>query len=931
MIKRILIAILSLTAFINYAQSTGSITGKLVDKEFNNEPLAFANILIKGTTTGTTSDFDGLYTFEELTPGSYTLVFSFVGYETQEVVAEVVAGKVTTVNVTMGASAASLDEVIITTTTKRESETAILLEQKKAATTQTKIGAVELSKKGVGDVATGLTKASGISKESDKLYVRGLGDRYNTAYLNGLPIPSLNPKLKLLDLGIFPTKIVENLGIYKAYSSHLYGDFAGASVDIDTKDRPGKKLLEIGIGSGANSTAISNDFFLLDGGKYDFFGLDDGSRFPTPLLDIPGYTYNSNDIEYYPFKTGFNPHQRLDGPDVNANILLGHRFNIGENSNKLDILISASFSNGHQAALNGFETVYNSQGELDQGSFLFNYDRYSYKTNTTVLGSASYKWNSNNTITATTLFVNDTEDELREYTGVSGENTELNTYVRRGTFQQNNLFTQQLTGNHKFNQGKYEINYGAAYNKALGYIPDRRQLFFSERQDGSIVLGNFRNTNDSDNQRFYQELNEDDISTKVSFDINFSKDEDDNFKNKLTVGLNTRNKDRDFEAKQINYIFDANNTVVELDNPDAFLNATNLLNDTYSVIEVTRPQNTYEADLNNLASFAHLQWQAGKSTTINVGVRVEDFQQNVFYKDPVTIEDKVGTIDEFFVLPSLDIKYTLNQKANLRFAASKTVTLPLFTETAPFLDEDVNEFTIGNPNLKNSDNYNFDIKYELFPRNGEVFSVTAFGKYLDQPIEKIRIASANNNNSFINSDNAKILGAEIEYRQQLNNIFTSESDEGILSNLSLGLNATVMHTEVVIDPTVTVLNASIAPTNVERKLQGASPYIFNTDINFSKKVGKHNISTTLDYNFFGDRIYSAGGNGVGDIFEKGFGTLNFNFKDSFDEHWEIGLSAKNLLNPTISRYQDQESINQELTVNSFKRGVNFSLGFTYKF
>lgn len=140
-----------------------------------------------------------------------------------------------------------------------------------------------------------------------------------------------------------------------------------------------------------------------------------------------------------------------------------------------------------------------------------------------------------------------------------------------------------------------------------------------------------------------------------------------------------------------------------------------------------------------------------------------------------------------------------------------------------------------------------------------------------------------------------------------------------------------MHTEVVIDPTVTVLNASIAPTNVERKLQGASPYIFNTDINFSKKVGKHNISTTLDYNFFGDRIYSAGGNGVGDIFEKGFGTLNFNFKDSFDEHWEIGLSAKNLLNPTISRYQDQESINQELTVNSFKRGVNFSLGFTYKF
>jgi len=403
------------------------------------------------------------------------------------------------------------------------------------------------------------------------------------------------------------------------------------------------------------------------------------------------------------------------------------------------------------------------------------------------------------------------------------------------------------------------------------------------------------------------------------------------FKNKLTIGINTRTKNRDFEAKQINYIFDANNTVVDLNNPDAFLNEENLLNDVYNVLEVTRPQNAYDADLNNFASFALLKWQLSEKVLVNTGLRVEDFEQNVFYKDPVTSNDATGTIDEFFVLPSLDIKHTLNDRTNIRFAASKTVTLPLFTETAPFLDEDVNEFTIGNPDLKNSDNYNFDVKYEFFPRDGEVFSVTAFGKYLDQPIEKIRIASANNNNSFVNSDNAKIFGGEIEYRQQLNNIFTNEDDESLLSNLSLGVNATVMYTKVVIDPSVTVLNASIAPTNLERKLQGASPYIFNTDINFSKEFGKHKISTTLDFNYFGDRIYSAGGNGVGDIYEKGFGTLNFNFKDTFNEHWEVGLSAKNILNPTIERYQDQESINQELTVSSYQIGANLSLGLTYKF
>ena len=417
----------------------------------------------------------------------------------------------------------------------------------------------------------------------------------------------------------------------------------------------------------------------------------------------------------------------------------------------------------------------------------------------------------------------------------------------------------------------------------------------------------------------------------MALDINFSKDEDDNFKNTLTLGIQSRNKKRDFEAKQINYIFDANNTTVALNNPDAFLNEANLLNDVYNVLEVTRPQNTYEADLNTFASFALLKWQLNSNLFVNTGIRVEDFEQNVFYKDPVTIEDARGTIDEFFVLPSLDIKYVLTEKANLRFAASKTVTLPLFTETAPFLDEDVNEFTIGNPDLKNSDNYNFDVKYEYFIRKGELFSVTAFGKYLEEPIEKIRIASANNNNSFVNSDNAKIFGGEIEYRQNLNNIFSSEEDEGLLSNLSLGLNATVMYSKVVIDPTVTVLNAAIAPTNLERQLQGASPYIFNADINFAKEIGKHNMSSTLDFNYFGDRIYSAGGNGVGDIFEKGFATLNFNFKDTINEHWEVSLSAKNILNPTIDRYQDQQDINQELIVSSYQIGSNLSLGFTYKF
>ena len=225
--KLLLLFILFVTA-ISFAQNTGSITGKLTDKEYNNEPLPFANVLIKGTTTGTTSDIDGLYKLEELEVGTYILFFSFVGYETQEIKAEVIASKLTTINVLMGASAATLDEVVITTSTRKESEAALLLDQKKAVEIKQSIGAVELARKGVSNAAGAVAKISGVSKQegSSNVYVRGLGDRYLNTTMNGLSLPSNDVNKKNIDLNLFSSDIIENVSISKAYSSKFYGDFS---------------------------------------------------------------------------------------------------------------------------------------------------------------------------------------------------------------------------------------------------------------------------------------------------------------------------------------------------------------------------------------------------------------------------------------------------------------------------------------------------------------------------------------------------------------------------------------------------------------------------------------------------------------------------------------------------------------------------------
>ncbi|MGB7842070.1 MAG: carboxypeptidase-like regulatory domain-containing protein, partial [Salinimicrobium sp.] len=223
-----LLAALMLTTVLQaQTPTTGSIAGRLSDKEMNGEPLPFANVLIKGSTKGATTDMDGLYSVNTLEPGTYTAVFSFVGYETLEVPdVKVEAGKVTEVNTSLGSSAASLDEVVINTVSRKDSEVALLLDQKKAIEIKESIGARELAKMGVSDVATATTRISGVtsSEASGDIFVRGLGDRYLYTTLNGLPIPSDDVERKNIDLELFPTGVIQSVSISKTYSAANYAD-----------------------------------------------------------------------------------------------------------------------------------------------------------------------------------------------------------------------------------------------------------------------------------------------------------------------------------------------------------------------------------------------------------------------------------------------------------------------------------------------------------------------------------------------------------------------------------------------------------------------------------------------------------------------------------------------------------------------------------
>ncbi|WP_394420510.1 carboxypeptidase-like regulatory domain-containing protein [Tenacibaculum mesophilum] len=252
--KILFIAFLSLCN-LAFSQSKGTVNGTVTDKEMSGEALPFANVFIKGTSIGGTTDMDGKYTLN-VPSGNQTIVFSFVGYQTIEKQIVIKENETLIVNQELGANeGVALDEVKINATVSREKETALLLEQRKATVIKESIGAQELSKKGVSDAATATTKVAGVSKQegSNKVYVRGLGDRYNTTTLNGLPLPSNDPRFKNISLELFGTDMIQNIGVSKTFSANLSGDVSGANIDLASKEHSGNSSINIGFSSSANT------------------------------------------------------------------------------------------------------------------------------------------------------------------------------------------------------------------------------------------------------------------------------------------------------------------------------------------------------------------------------------------------------------------------------------------------------------------------------------------------------------------------------------------------------------------------------------------------------------------------------------------------------------------------------------------------------
>ncbi|MFV0345407.1 MAG: TonB-dependent receptor domain-containing protein [Bacteroidales bacterium] len=913
--KILILLVLSLVGLGSYAQ--GVVSGTVYEMLDNEQvPLPFANIIIAGTARGAITDMDGKYSIP-LQEGDTAIIFRYLGYDEVAKKLPYTDAQVD-IDVVMSSGDNLLENVVVTATRRRNTENATLLEQKEASVAIEAMGAAELSKKGVADVAAGVAKMTGITKQegSATLNVRGLGDRYNTTTLNGLPLPSNQAEYKNIDLSVLSTDLIDQIGVEKVFTSRLYGDVGGANINLLSKKNTTRKYLQVELGGGYNSNMFdANNFYLMDG--TNFMGIQS--------YDVPsGSNIPSN---YDAFGASWDLQDNSKLPEMTFGLIGGYAFELSKNRT-LGVIASLSFDNDYNYS-EKIERTVNGSGFMRQD---LGGEIYSYKSQLTGMLNLNYSTDKMS-LSLNSMALNTGVQTLDNLQGfvidvVSDNETAL---LRRGEFNQNTIFVNQLLGNHTL-RDDLELDWGLAYNNILNIDPDRRTNTFIRNDNTNNY---YLSVNDrSDNNRYWHELKENELAANVSLSKSFGQSvvEDKSYRGKVTLGYSGRIKNRDFESYQYNH--DVNNsasTSIDIWDVDAFFNNTNYQNGAFDLYtfygQLNRPV-AYSGELAIHAAIANFEYDITDRLLATIGLRFEAIQQNVDY------ETTIATGNEDFVknplLPSLALRYKLRDNQNLRFAVSQTYTLPQFKETAPFQFEGITVSSVGNPYLYPSTNYNVDLKWEMFPKNGELISVGVFGKYIQDPINQFVMASASNDFTYANTgDYAYVAGVEAEVKKDV--LAWNDHQQKIYA----GANITYMITEQELD------NAKVAEDSdskylssfneVKDELQGAAPLVFNASLGYRKlwNEGKNNINASLVYGYVSDRLFLLGYAGaIGNQYDKAFGTLDFVLKSEFNK-LGVSLSAKNLTDASIERYQS--NADTDYTVLAYKRGIDFQIKLSYKF
>lgn len=913
----------------NLIAQKGAVGGVITD-ETTAEPLIGASVYvyINGNQVGTVTDWDGSYLLENLPEGSRNIIVSYTGYRTDTLQVVISAGNQQQLDIKMATNAEVLEGVLVVGKVDRTAVAALQLLQQRSPSMLTGITSKDIERspdRTTGDV---LKRVSGTTVQDNKfVVVRGLADRYNAALLNGLYLPSTEPDRRAFSFDLFPSAMVSNLLIFKTATPNLPGEFAGGVVQVNTREVTDDPFFKISIGSSYNTQSTFEAYQFYNQGSTDWLGYDNGGR------DLPsGVTkegLSSIDTRYEVSKLVKNDWQVNSNESMRPglSLQLSGGTNIGKNMG----LIGAVTYNNTPRIVNFVRSDFNVGPNLPENQLYQNTDnQYRQDVNLGGMLNFTYKISNNLKIALNNLVNLDGQDQFVQRNGLDYEQQRF-TQASSFWYESTRLISNQLIVESDLNGRGLKLKVAGSNNNISRNTPSLRRMFYTlpfdaeagQPYEAFIPFSAAPSPNFAG--RFYSNQTENSYNGNIDLYIPyFTKGRE----NHVQIGGFGEKRTRAFDARVLGYTVARTNkfNYELLRLPiESLLDEKNIGETGFVLRESTNPNDSYDAESELAGGYAMIEQFVGPKLRVIAGARVEYFNQslNTFTFGGTPVDFSRGNTD---VLPSLNLSYAINDRSNLRFAVSQTVSRPNFRELAPFsfFDFNLSLAVNGNPNLQRAKITNLDLKYELFSSSSEAVSITTFYKHFENPIEQFYelIGGGNRNINFKNAKKAVNYGAELEFRMKLERIAGWLRDFNVFANLAY-INSEI---DVSIDPA--------SQLNGNRPLQGQSPYVVNTGLTYNNSI--IGFSGTILYNRIGRRIWLAGSNQYLDTWENPRNLLDVQLTQRVFRNGEIKLNVSDILNNEFIFYQDQNDNGkydkvEDTRIISSTVGTNISLSLSYKF
>ncbi|MFN5134504.1 MAG: carboxypeptidase regulatory-like domain-containing protein [Chitinophagaceae bacterium] len=924
--KTIFTLLFLITSFFASAQQI-KLSGRVLNQK--NEPLAGATITVSGFNKNFAADVEGRFTVTLEQGKKYSITVSAVSYQTKAVDEVIVTAEGDNViTIVMDVAAKTGSEIVIRSTARKENTSGLLNFQRNNVSLSSGLAADFIRRTPDKNMSEVLRRVSGASIQDNKfVIVRGLSDRYNQALINNAQLPSSEPDKKAFSFDVIPSQLIDNIIINKTATPDLTGEFAGGLVQINTKDIPAKNYVTVGFGLGFNTQSIGRDFISNERGKTDWLGFDDRRDIPASYPMKYG-VYNTLPVQQRrniaaDFRDDvWGETQSTAGPIQTLNLTWGNAVR-GKKGGTFGSIVGITYRNS-KLLYTATKELYE-RGQNSQAFFDFTDNQNKYSTN---IGSiVNLAWTKGKTkIAFKNLFNQLFEDNYYQRNGINTENLQ-DVQLRSSVLNQRTLFSSQLEGTHTL-VSKIKFNWNLNYAFNHKEQPDLRVITYGRSIGTSNpFLVNLRGNNTN---RFFSNLTDHAFGANGSLAYDFKIGEQ---KQTVKIGGNTTIRLRDFRATIFGYSEPTDQSLYSQPFNTIFSKQNFTKNNGFEMITALQnPQDKYYGISALSAGFVMFDNKIADNWRVIWGARVENFEQFLKSNQQGTEKAQIVLTKKLDFLPSANITYNAG-KSNIRGAVSRTVARPEFREIAPFafFDFETIASTAGNANLKRSSILNGDLRYEWYPKAGEVVSAGVFYKKFTDPIE-LRLNSASvatrRQYEFQNAASAQLYGAEVEFRKNLS--FFNKSKLW-LERLFFTGNVSVIYSEVLL-ANVDASGNALAPT--QRPLQGQSPYLINAGFQYDSKAGS---GFSALYNRIGQRLALVGNADFGDIYERPRHLLDLQFTQKIlKRKGELRLTISDLLNQPIETYENrntQKVFNSSIdkTFSSFKPGTTFTLGFTYDF